>query len=279
MACRLSLSCRELRRIPAPEWQAGPVRVESGDTVLSLALPSGGRVRTTWTPPVGQGRGWAWVQHGFTRRASHLRGLAGLLAAEGLAVVRPDVSSLRPTRSMHDPVWLTEVALTVARAVDAGIPQSRGIEADGPWVLLGHSAGAAVATHVASCLESRHGDGRRVAALVLLDPVDSVGGLLAKALAGGGLHAPGVAHACRPSRCNRHGATVRELARRGWPVIDHPGLAHPDPERIPADGLAASVAPADPWASRVCGAPGSGEAVAHLAQAVRADVRDRLDPS
>jgi pimeloyl-ACP methyl ester carboxylesterase len=253
------------------------VREQAGDTVLSLALPGGGRVRTTWTPPVGPGRGWAWVQHGFTRRASHLDGLAGLLAAEGLAVVRPDIPSLRPRRSLHDAAWLTEVALTVVRAVDTGIPQSRGIEAEGPWVLLGHSAGAAVATHVASCLEARHG-GPRVAALVLLDPVDSAGGLMAKALAGGGLQAAGIVHACRPSRCNRQGATVRELARRGWPVVDHPGLAHPDPERIPADGLVTGVPPADPWASRVCGTPGSRGEVAELARAVREEIRDQLPP-
>ena len=236
------------------------------DVVIALQLPSGGRVRTTWTAPVGTGRGWAWVQHGFVRRGADLDGLAGLLARAGIAVVRPDISSWRPRRSMHDPRWLTEVALTIARSVDAGIPQERGIGAEGPWTLLGHSAGGAIAVHAASCL---HASGRPIASVVLLDPVDTVGGLLAGSLPG----APrGTAHACRPSRCNRRGSTVRALAGAGWRIVEHPGLAHPDPERIPADAEPASVPAADPWLARVCGAPGSGQDVAALARAVRDDV-------
>ena len=240
------------------------------EVVLALDLPSGGRVRTTWTAPVGDERGWAWVQHGFMRSGAGLAGLAGLLARSGYAVVRPDIPSLRPTRSMHDARWLTEVALTVSRAVEVGIPQSRGVQASGPWSLLGHSAGGAVAVHVAACLSARH-RGPGVASLVLLDPVDTVGGLLSGALPG----APrGLVHACRPSRCNRGGATVRELAGVGWPVTDHPGLAHPDPERIPASALAADVPHAPAWLGALCGAPGSREDVAALARQVREEVLD-----
>jgi len=242
-----------------PESSAEP------EFVLSLDLPSGGRVRTTWTAPVGDGRGWAWVQHGFMRSGAGLAGLAGLLARAGYAVVRPDIPSLRPTGSMHDARWLTEVALTVSRAVDVGIPQSRGVQASGPWSLLGHSAGGAVVVHAAACLAARH-RGPGVASLLLLDPVDTVGGLLSAALPG----APrGLVHACRPSRCNRGGATVRELADRGWPVIDHPGLAHPDPERIPASARAEDVPDAPAWLGAVCGAPGSREDVAALARQIR----------
>lgn len=243
------------------------------EIVLALDLPSGGRVRTTWTaarhePAAGEGRGWAWVQHGFMRSGADLAGLAGLLASAGYAVVRPSIPSLRPVRSMHDPGWLTEVALTVSRAVEVGIPQSRGIRAAGPWSLIGHSAGGAVAVHVAACLAARH-RGAGIASLLLLDPVDTVGGLLATAVPG----APrGLVHACRPSRCNRGGVTVRQLADRGWPVLDHPGLAHPDPERIPATILAADVPDAPAWLGALCGPPGSREDVAALAAEIRAEM-------
>lgn len=236
--------------------------------MLALDLPSGGRLRTTWTAPQGEPRGWAWVQHGFMRHAADLAGLAGLLAGAGFGVVRPDIATLRPVRSLHDARWLTEVALTVARAVDVGIPQSRGIEAGGPWAVLGHSAGAAVAVHVAGCLEARP-SGEAVASLVLLDPVDTVGGILGSALPG---VSRGIVHACRPSRCNRQGATVRALALQGWPVVHHPGLAHPDPERIPPDARPGSVPAPSPWLARVCGAPGSPAEVAELARAVRGEV-------
>ena len=238
--------------------------------VLSLALPSGGRVHTTWTAPAGEPRGWAWVQHGFTRRGSDLVGVAGMLALAGFAVVRPDIASWRPRRSMHDTGWLTEVALTLGRAVEVGIPQARGIAAEGPWVLVGHSAGAAVLTHGAACLGARHGVAP-VASLILLDPVDTVGGVLAAALESGPVASSVHVHAFRPSRCNRQGATVRLLEARGWPVTHHPGLSHPDPERIPPDAQAGSVPAAAPWLVRVCGEPGPAADVAELAQSVRAE--------
>lgn len=246
------------------------------DVVLALTLPSGGRVRTTWTPPAGRGRGWAWLQHGFLRGSRRLDGLAGLLSAAGLAVVRPELPSLRPRRSIHDARWLTEVALTIGRAVDVGLPQSRGIEAHGAWTFVGHSAGAAVAVHVATCLDARRVGTPTTAAdgvtVVLLDPVDTVGGLMKAALRAGAPPWTSHVHACRPSRCNRHGATTRALAERGWRVTHHPGLAHPDPERIPADCQPVSVPGADPWLTPICGSPGSPADVAALASQVRAEV-------
>ncbi len=51
----------------------------------------------------------------------------------------------------------------------------------------------------------------------------------------------------------------------------HPGLSHPDPERIPAS-LADPAGAADPWAVRACGPPGSGTDVLALASAVRTEV-------
>jgi pimeloyl-ACP methyl ester carboxylesterase len=251
------------------------------DLVLDLDVPLGGRVRTTWTAPVGEPRGWAWVQHGFGRRSSALAGLAQLLAGDGVAVVRPDIAWWRPRRSMHDATWLTSASVTIARAVESGLPQARGVGAGAPeaWTLIGHSAGGAVVGHAAACLEARVPGS--VAGLVLLDPVDTVRGLLARvlpALEPG--HEPrlepclrdvSTVHSCRPSRCNRQGATVADLRRRGWTVLDHRGLSHPDPERIPAAMTDPALSP-DPWAVRACGPPGSGADVLDLASVVRAEV-------
>jgi pimeloyl-ACP methyl ester carboxylesterase len=198
-----------------------------------------------------------------------MRGLAELLADDGWAVVCPDIPSLLPRRSMHDPRWLTEVALTLGRAVDAGVPQARGVVGDGFWSFVGHSAGAAVVVHAAACIDARHPGPEGAGALVLLDPVDTVGSLLAQALPGIDPRRPRRVFACRPSRCNRHGATVEELRRVGWPVSDDLDLAHPDPERIPGVLRAQDVPAASPWLVRICGAPGSPDHVLGLGSGVR----------
>lgn len=253
--------------------------------VLDLDVPLGGRVRTTWMSAPGASRGWAWVQHGFGRRASALAGLAELLVGEGLCVVRPDIAWWRPRRSMHDAPWLTSATVTIARAIETGLPQGRGIGVGAPlrWTLLGHSAGGAVVGHAAACIQARVGDS--VAGLVLLDPVDTVGGLLAGALpaledfsagemAGHGgstcLRDRSMVHSCWPSRCNRQGATVAALRARGWAIRDHAGLSHADPERIPGRESGPALAP-DAWAARLCGRSGSDADVLALAAQVRAE--------
>jgi len=244
--------------------------------VLDLDVPIGGRVRTTWTAPTGTPRGWAWLQHGFGRRASALAGCAQLLAGEGIAVVRPDIAWWRPRRSMHDATWLTAASVTIARAVEVGLPQARGVGAGAPpmWTMVGHSAGGAVVAHAAACMQARAvGDGlSRVAGMVLLDPVDTVGGLLTSVLPAlePDLRDRSQVHACRPSRCNRQGATVAELGSRGWAVTEHPGLSHADPERIPASRSGPALPP-DRWAARVCGMPGSGADVLDLTAQVSAE--------
>jgi hypothetical protein len=112
-----------------------------------------------------------------------------------------------------------------------------------------------------------------VMGMVLLDPVDTVGGLLAGVLPAldESLRERSTVHACRTSRCNRQGATVAELRTQGWSVIDHPGLSHADPERIPGSPAGPAGDP-DPWAARLCGQPGSGAEVLALTSAVREDV-------
>lgn len=267
--------------------------VHQVNVVLDLSVPAGGRVRTTWRPAAGAPLGWIWVQHGFSRSARHMAGVAELLSARGYVTVAPDIATLRPWRSMHDVTWLTSVATTIARAIEVGLLDSRGIPTAGPMIGVGHSAGAAIVAHAAMVLGSIHrgdrsdanvqdgshaargapsGDGQAqrarvaapidVAGLALLDPVDSIGQLFARALPS--LDAvPIDSLTCRPSRCNRQGILGAELARSGRPVAAHPDLNHGDPERIPAQ-LHANVVPAPSRAiAAVCGPPGSpGEVVA-----------------
>lgn len=220
-------------------------------------------MRTVWTPASGEPRGWAWLQHGFARTGSSLAGLAGALAARGVCVVRPELRSLTPRRSMHDRAYLTAVTLTLAAAVDEGAVSARGVPVSGPWLGIGHSAGAAVVVHAAAVLASRPVD---IAGLILIDPVDTVGGLLAGSLS----EIPGVpivAFACPPSRCNRQGQTARRLTVRA-DVIPLPGLSHADPERIPGDLRVTSVPPPGRAVSAICGRGGSPEAVIDLGERV-----------
>lgn len=236
------------------------------------------RVRTTWTSGTDPTVGWAWIQHGFARRGRHLDGLAGALAAAGISGVRPDIASLTPRHSMHDPAFLTAVALTVARAIESGMPQGRGVDVDATsWVGVGHSAGAAVVAHVAGVLSARPVGPESLRGLVLLDPVDTVGGLLRAALPGLPPELPIVALALPPSRCNRGGETVAWLARTGRVEVLHlPDLSHADPERIPASLLPADVAPAGAAARWACGPAGSADRVAALGEVTVAQVRGLL---
>ena len=235
------------------------------------------RVRTTWMAGTEPVVGWAWVQHGFARRGRHLEGLAGALATAGISSVRPDIASLVPRHSMHDPAFLTASALTIARAIESGIPQSRGVDLGPSWVGVGHSAGAAVVTHVAGVLAARPDGPGSPRGLVLLDPVDTVGGLLRAALPGLPDDLPIIALALPPSRCNRGGETVAWLGRTGRvEIVALADLSHADPERIPASLLPADVAPAGRSARWACGPAGSADRVAALGEVAVAQVRRLL---
>lgn len=207
--------------------------------------------------------GWAWIQHGFSRDRRHLAGLAGALAARGIAGIRPTVASLSPWRSMHDVAFVTATALTVARAAEAGLVRTPTVrlERSLPWVGVGHSAGAAVIAQIASVLGSR---GQPAQGLVLLDPVDTVGRLLEHAL-------PGIRQLsldvlqCPPSRCNRHGATCAWLRERtDARVFSMAGVSHADPERIPAELIAAAVPPAGRAVTWACGEGGTPERIVEM---------------
>ena len=244
--------------------------------VLDLSVPAGGRVRTAWRPAVGEVKGWVWVQHGFSRRARNMAGVAELLSAHGYVTVAPDIATLRPWRSMHDATWLTSVAATMARAVEVGLIEGRGIPVGGPWLGVGHSAGAAIVAHAAMVLRATHRSDALprtvdVAGLALLDPVDSVGGLFARALPTlDGL--PLEAQTCRPSSCNRQGILGDELARSGRLVAAYPNLNHGDPERIPRRLDVGDVPAPSRAIAAVCGAPGSPNDVLAMATGLLASV-------
>lgn len=232
-------------------------------STAELALPVPGvrdhLLRVAVTVP-SEPIGWAWIQHGFSRDRRHLAGLAGALASAGIAGIRPTVASFSPWRSVHDVGFVTAAALTVARALDARMIRTTVTELapSTPWVGVGHSAGAAVVTHVAAVLGGR---GLPAQGLVLLDPVDTVGRLMQRALPSvSGL--PLDVLQCPPSRCNRHGATCEMLQQRTTATIVHmPDVSHADPERIPARLQANDVPPCGRAVSWACGPGGSAQSV------------------
>ena len=164
-------------------------------------------------------RGAVLLVHGFSRRPAHLQVLAERFKAEGLTVIRPRLSALSPRTAMSRADALAMIAAEIGQCgVDAGIP----------WVVVGHSAGAAAGTWLgAELLESGVG----IRGLVYADGVESPSGLIARAW-------PRVSHlpvfdVCgEPSRCNRRGGLVEwlEPRRSGVFGVFVPGGGHGDVE-------------------------------------------------
>lgn len=249
------------RRGSLGAWHPGDV------AYLDLSVP--GRhdmhVRAQWTPAAGESPsiGWAWLQHGFARHGRHLDGVAAVLSGAGIAVLRPDLRSCAPHRSLHDREFIAGVVSAVVRALEYDVPGGHAAR----WIGVGHSAGAAVVATAAARMVER---GQPPAGLVLLDPVDTVGHLLAGSL-------PGISEvdvtvlACPPSRCNRHGATVDALESRHRTSIERlPGLSHADPERIPATLRTGDVKPSARGVTWACGRGGTPAAVIDLGERARA---------
>lgn len=202
-----------------------------------------------WDEPVGPVRAAVIVQHGFARAPQRLAGIAGLLAARGLLVVRPRVPSLRPRHSLQDSRWLDDLGREI-------ISQIRRRAGDRPIIGVGHSAGAAVVS----------GWSADLAGLILLDPVDRHGRIADLARADARNDVPLRVISADPSGCNRHGRAAESLAAAGrieagttWVTIEH--TAHQDPERIPASLEPADVADDDLLARWACGRGGTSERV------------------
>ena len=167
--------------------------------------------------PDGPPRGTALLLHGFTRSPEDLADLSAGCLALGARTLRPGLGALWWPTSTNNAGFLTRVADDVAGRV-----------ADGPVVVVGHSAGASAGAWVAARLRQR---GVEVTTLVLVDGVESPTHLIERAWPG--LSGVRVLAACAPpSRCNRGGALARWLAGRVAPdhVVVVPDAGHGDIE-------------------------------------------------
>jgi pimeloyl-ACP methyl ester carboxylesterase len=157
-----------------------------------------------------EGQDWAVLLHGFTRRGRDLDVLAKQLQQRGISSIAPDLGSLNWFRSTNNPRYLDRVASDISPIIT------------GPCVLIGHSAGAAAAGHLATKLQ-------RVRGIVFVDGNESPTHLLANAwphIA----HLPMVAICAPPSRCNRGGQFASWAQQRGIPGCVVPGMGHGDIE-------------------------------------------------
>ncbi len=188
-----------------------------------LTLPGGRDVATLWTAPESP-RGMAVLQHGFARSPKALEGVAQLLAAAGIATVRPYLSSLRSRGGINDREHVGQLGRML------------GATADGlPLIAIGHSAGAAAVVHMAAQTSA-------VTGLLLLDGVDSPRRAMATALPALA-DRPLLSVTGEPSACNRQGAAIAMIARmRTGPLgVRVVGGGHGDVERIASDGPAPAV--------------------------------------
>jgi pimeloyl-ACP methyl ester carboxylesterase len=155
---------------------------------------------------------WAVLVHGFTRRGRHLDPLAVSLGSVGINTVAPDLGSFNWFRSTNNPRYLNQVAAELGSVVT------------GPVVLIGHSAGAAAAGHLATRLTQVRG-------LVFVDGNESPTRLLSNAwphIA----HLPMIAICAPPNRCNRGGRFARWAQEQGIPGCVVPGMGHGDIEGV-----------------------------------------------
>lgn len=164
-------------------------------------------------------RGAVLLVHGFTRGPEHQQVLAERFVAEGLTVIRPRLGALSPRTAMSRASALETVAVQIRMSeVEPGIP----------WVVVGHSAGAAAGTWLGADLLDC---GVAIRGFVYADGVESPSGLIARAW-------PRISHlpvfdvSAEPSRCNRHGGLVDwlEPRRSGVFGVRVPGSGHADVE-------------------------------------------------
>jgi hypothetical protein len=218
-------------------------------------LPLAGRVfDVEWHLPAAEPRAWLLLQHGFARRCANLRGTAGALAAQGVAVWCLNADEGEGMAG-GAPV-LAEAVAAWWRSAAARAPDGR--SAPELAVVGGHSAGGLFAARVgagligsasagASLLQSgqtalgppapRYPALPQLAGVLLLDPVG--GNELAEALqrivaAGVPVHAT----LAPPVRCNAQQLARPALTAAGAQLIEPAGATHVDAEGADSDGLA-----------------------------------------
>lgn len=219
----------------------------------TLTIPcgsSGTTVNARWTfPTAGAVNGVVYLQHGFARSAAKVDDVAKAIAARGLAVVAPDLSSFGSC-SINEAATRTAVAdLLDGRGTDtlqasndrarsaaglAAAPLPAGV------VLAGHSAGGALVTAVGSRLatDATPAVRQRLRGVVLLDPVETTDNAMQAALPGLA-SVPLLTVAAAPGSCNADGSgTSRVVAgRSGFVGVRLPSGCHCDAEAGTTDGL------------------------------------------
>jgi hypothetical protein len=208
------------------------------------------RVDDPLAPPTGT----VVLLHGFTRSPERLASLSSDCVALGARTVAPALGSLWWPTSTNNAAHLGDVIVAMESLV-----------AQGPVVVVGHSAGAAAGAWIAAGLVER---GIPVATLVMVDGVESPSHLIARSW--DGLAGARVRAVCAPpSRCNRDGSLATWLADRGGAeVVVLPGLGHGDIEG-PTTGIYRWACGDDPRQP-------AGEEARHL---VRSWVREGLGRS
>ena len=190
---------------------------------------------------------------GFSRAPRHLSYLASACESAGI----------RCRRSKLAPQWLP--LLYMSRRHLRGIAQSVTRQGLGPFVLVGHSAGAAAACFIARLLAE--GESTRLNGLVLIDGVDSPNHLIRHSLPF--LTSTQIAAVLAPpSRCNRNGQLQQLLTSMPWISIDViDGSGHGD---IEGGGVAIY--------RRICGEESSTETAALQLQAVMHHIETMSGP-
>jgi dienelactone hydrolase len=205
--------------------------IQRGTAELGLPGSAAGRdvvVSADWWFPDRDPVGLVWLQHGFTRKPAHVRGLAAVLAEQVAAVVvAPAISSRFVSRSgywingprLHDAITRL---LTDGRSrleASAGAASGRAdLVLPERLVLAGHSAGGNLAAAVAGRLAVAGHDGGpatdALAGVVMFDGVDH-GGAIGVALDRlvGASDRPVWTIAAPDSRCNAGGKGTVILQR------------------------------------------------------------------
>lgn len=184
-----------------------------------------------WTLPAGEVRGVALLQHGFTRRCTHLTGTTRYWADAGLAVLCVDVSGVAGA------VWLPDDLADALAGDRLRLPDGAALPER--IVVAGHSAGATFAVRVGARLAALAPG--RLSGAVLLDPVASRGlDEALHAISQGGAR-PVLAALAQPGPCNANGsaepvlhgllARVRATGGDGFVGVRFgPGSTHVDAE-------------------------------------------------
>lgn len=204
---------------------APPAAGPDGRSVVAPIEIGGDPYEALWQLPTAQPRVLLLLQHGFTRRCSHLQTTARWLMADGVAVLCVNASMAGGNPLLAD-------ALAAVLAGTALLPDGRPLPRR--LVVGGHSAGAAFAVHLGARFDTLAPG--RLAGALLFDPVATRGfadDLRAVAAGRPLLSIVGAASACNAQR--NADAALRDAAAE---VVDPgPGSNHLDAEGDDSDAL------------------------------------------